>query len=276
MRVQKKKKIQRLIYDGLLAVISLILLFVLLMSVQTYFALQNQHDNSIGKLSVAEQRLVTNQEDAADVLMCLTNTMRFRRQSLIRLHITTSSTRMKRWTSLNCGIWRINGRELDELYVTDQNYQIQNTFNGREIRFDRDDSLSEGIKEGTAVTEGELRYYVSQIDSENYLIGARNISMMQYTMSDMTSLPYSLKTIKIGQKGYIIAVNVKDCTIAYHPDAALIGKSIKAADFDSSVMSDGYEGWAELGGEKFYCNSQISEAYPEYELIAVRPQKMIL
>ncbi|MDD3361403.1 MAG: mechanosensitive ion channel [Hespellia sp.] len=271
MRVQKKKRIQRLIYDALLAVISLILLFVLLMSVQTYFALQNQHDNSIGKLSVAEQRLVTNQEDAEDVLD------KYDAFSQAKLDTIAYYYQFNKDETMDAAELRnmANQWELDELYVTDQNFQIQNTFNGREIRFDSDDSLGEGIKAGTAVTEGDLRYYVSQIDSENYLIGARNISMMQYTMSDMTSLPYSLKTIKIGQKGYIIAVNVKDQTIAYHPDADLIGQSLKDADFDSSVMSDGYEGWAELGGEKFYCNSQISEACPEYELIAVRPQKMI-
>lgn len=271
MKIQKRKKIQRLIYDVFLAGVSLILLFVLLMSVQTYFALQNQHDNSIEKLGVAEQRLVTNQEDAADLLA------KYDAFSQAKLDTIAYYYQFNKDETMDESELREMGDQwdLDELYVTDQNYQIQNSFNGKEIRFDRDDSLGEGLREDTAVTKENLRYYVSQIDSENYLIGARNITTLQYTMSDMASLSYSLKTIKIGQKGYIIAVNAKDRTIAYHPDTSMIGKSIKEAGFEESLLSDGFEGWAEIGGEKFYCNSQISEAYPEYELIAVRPQKMI-
>lgn len=60
------------------------------------------------------------------------------------------------------------------------------------------------------------------------VVAGRDITEFMETEEELTSLAYSLHTIKV-VPGYIVVVNTQDNTIAYHPQEDLIGKSLADA-----------------------------------------------
>ncbi|MDD3220021.1 MAG: mechanosensitive ion channel [Lachnospiraceae bacterium] len=108
------------------------------------------------------------------------------------------------------------------------------------------------------------------------VVAGRDITEFMETEEELTSLAYSLHTIKVGSKGYIVVVNTQDNTIAYHPQEDLIGKSLADAQLDEDVMTDGYAGWAVCADEEFYAESRAVDFEDNsYQFIALRPRAMM-
>ncbi|SHJ45752.1 mechanosensitive ion channel family protein [Hespellia stercorisuis] len=264
----KKERIKRLAFDIFLEFIGLILVFFILLYAQTRFSISQQKENSAGKLDIAEERLTSYVAQAEDDLakydafsQAKVDTVAYYYKFNID-EIQDMEAMAKQW-------------DLTEMYVLDDDHNVIAAYNGKNLNFNTNSQLSDFLLTLKATTIESTRYYVSQIDAGYRLVGARDIRSLQAKQEEITSLSHSLDTIKVGLKGYIIAVNVDDQTIAYHPKASLIGKTLTEADVDPIVMEDGYAGWAASGGKDFYCESRTSTADPRYQLIAVRPKSMI-
>lgn len=238
------------------------MLAVFIWSIQTAAVTKRQESNSVTKLSIAEQRLANNADEASDNL----ETYDAFSQAKADTVAYVLSIRPDSAAQL-CAQWG-----LTDYYILDSAGQVQLS---AVPNAQRDISpFTDSITTHKPVTaENGFRYYFSSLAGGGMFIGGRDASDEAALVSELSSVGYALKTIRVGTTGYMFAVNAADGTFAYHPDSELIGKSCADEGYSASILADGFDGWARFGSSRYYC---ISKAVGDNVLVAAVPEAELM
>ncbi|MDD3277798.1 MAG: mechanosensitive ion channel family protein [Lachnospiraceae bacterium] len=265
----KKKRTQKLAFDLFLEVIGLAVIFVVLLFMQTRFSVEQQKENSSDKLDIAIQRLEANQAEAKDRLSKYDSFSQAKIDS-IAYYYENNMDDLDSVTEM-AAQW-----SLSDLYILDAQKNIIHNSGSAAPDFKGDSVFSSFWDDDAGITIGAVRYYSIRMSNGMYAVAGRDITDFLAQEEELTSLAYSLHSIKVGSKGYIVAINAADQTIAYHPNADLIGKSFRDAQLDEHTMTDNYAGWATCANEKFYAESRaVTLSDTDYQFIALRPRVMM-
>ena len=250
MDAQKKDRSLWLSVPVLL--VGVIVLFFVLNALQSNFAMKQQMANSQTKLEIAAQKLAENANDAEtdwttydDFLVAKVDTVAYVLDESLKLE--TSSVTLPALAEQ----WG-----LCTVYVTDTEGKVLDSVNGTakdmtEAGLDRLIRYAHGEDDHAYLTLDNVIYYLSVREDGSYLIGGVESTDMITRQDNRKTAAYSLRTVKVGQNGYVAAVDLADNTVAYAPDEALIGSPASALGMDEA-LKDGYSGYLDVNGESVY------------------------
>lgn len=105
-------------------------------------------------------------------------------------------------------------------------------------------------------------------------IGVRTSRLANLMKS--VQIDHVLDGVKVGSEGFAFAVSKGDGTVAYYPNAKMIGKTADDLGLTKAQMKDGFSDYITVGGETYFANcTELSDYYlfvagPEGELMAER------
>ena len=118
-----------------------------------------------------------------------------------------------------------------------------------------------------------LRYYCSKIDDNTMVVSVRNTEVLDQKISAIASLDSTLSTVKVGQEGFVFALD-SDYVLIYYPDSDLIGNSASSVGINTSLIQNDTSNYVTINGETYFCTTdQFSGDYyvcavPQSELTA--------
>lgn len=203
----KKERTKRLVFDLVLEVIGLVLIFCVLLFVQTRFSVSQQKENSSDKLDIAIQRLEANEEEAADRLGKYDDFSQAKVDTIAYYYdnnaddVSSIDEMANQWS-------------LTDLYILDKDKNMLQENSGASPDFKTDDAFAPLWEDSTPVSIDMTRFYAAPMENGNLVVAGRDITDFMATEDELTSLAYSMHSIKVGSKGYITVINVADNTIA--------------------------------------------------------------
>ena len=128
---------------------------------------------------------------------------------------------------------------------------------------------------------GELVQYigVATYDDAGYVNGFVQVMVHADRLEELLStvrIDHVLDGVKAGASGFAFAVNKDDGTIAYYPDASLVGKKATKVGLAEHQLRGGYDDYITVNGTTYYASSIETDDYyvyvagPEGELMAQR------
>ena len=134
------------------------------------------------------------------------------------------------------------------------------------------DSASQAMEVTFAETGRTLRYYAAPLPGDAMAVIEQDPAELDELVAETGSLASVLRTISVGQNGYVVAVSARDYLIEYHPDERLTGTDALVAGVDVTALEDGNHAWVTLDGERLYCG--VSKIGDTYYLLAVPESDM--
>ena len=95
-------------------------------------------------------------------------------------------------------------------------------------------------KSGEPVTDSNVRYYFSKITGDQYLKLGRDSEEFFASQKELTSFEYSLSNLKVGNTGYVAAVDASTGKVTYCNHKDIIGKDFKSIKSKYFVKSKEY------------------------------------
>ena len=134
------------------------------------------------------------------------------------------------------------------------------------------DSASQAMEVTFAEAGRTLRYYAAPLPGDAMAVIEQDPVELDELVAETGSLASVLRTISVGQNGYVVAVSARDYLIQYHPDERLTGTDALVAGVDVTALEDGNHTWVTLDGERLYCG--VSKIGDTYYLLAVPESDM--
>lgn len=260
-----KSSFRHLLRSAAIAIVGFVLLFMLLNSAQSSYAMKRQLTNSETKLDIACQRMEQNASDAETdwdtydrFIMAQVDTIAFLLDNPPEGGEPDLQALAEQWN-------------LAVLYLTDATGKVTASVNGSATDLEKDGfarllAYQRGEDHHPFVTIGDICYYLSVRQDGSFVVGGRESSEMMAKQDPRYTPAYSLRTIKVGTGGYVAAVNTEDNTIAYARDESLIGQPVSALGM-SVTPAAGFSGWVTMDGARWFANCR--QATEEYLFIAL-------
>lgn len=251
----------------LVGVIGLLLLFGFLSIVSSSFAIKHQHGNSELKLSMAAQRMSENAADAEKDWEIY--------DAFIQAKVDSVSYLMDQKENGENDLKALaNQWGLATVYLTDTDGNVIKAIGGsaktlEEAGLERLIQYAKGEDKHAYKTVDGVCYYICLRDDGKYLVGGVESTQM-IAQQDERFLPaYSLRDMKVGEHGFIMAFSKEDNTIAYCPNEDLIGKDISTVA-DPASFADGSSGWMTYNNAQWYYETADTEVDgSQYTLVAM-------
>lgn len=237
--------------------IGLVLLYMFLSFTGNSFAMKHQHDNSMMKLSMAEQRMEENAADAEKDWAVY--------DKFINEKVTTVSYLMDQKKDGRNDLAAIAEQwGLSVVYLTDADGRVELAVGGKagtleEAGLSRLVKYAKGEDGHAYKTVDNICYYLHVRDDGKYLVGGVESAEMIAKQDERFTAAYSLRDMKIGKHGFIMAVSAEDGTIAYSPKTEDIGLSAEKA-FGITDFESGLSGWVKYNNAEWYLESRTVEA----------------
>ncbi|MDO4484859.1 MAG: hypothetical protein Q4C54_10695 [Clostridia bacterium] len=260
----------RLVRNVLIAVIALCLQFVFLSQLQSAMAMNRQQANSGTKLAIAAQRLLENAADADADWAIYDNFLADKVDTVAwLLDAAAAGEEVLTAAAEQWGLCRV--------YLADSQGNITYASEGRpatleEAGLGRLLAFARGEDDRPYVTLDNVCHYMSRRADDSYLVGGIDCTEMIAAQDERYTAAYSLRDIKVGQAGFVLAVNTADSTVAYAPDEALIGQPASVLGMDEALVQ-GTSGYITWQGEAWHYQSAPAHADKnDYLLVAMVPK----
>lgn len=274
-----KKKSILMVVIGL---ISLTVLGMFLVTMQTNLSVQSQKKDTARKLSQIDGLLVTAEESARQATVTYDDIYQSKAESLAYM------AREK------AGIAACTDRELKECadlmditnaLILDHEGNVIAKAGKSPADFTRSryNQLRTVFETGApsepfqVQTEGQLlRYYGAKIDSDTMAVIENDPAELTQLIDNTSSWESILANFRIGMNGYAFAVSSRDYTFLYHPDPLVTGTDALDAGIMVEYLEDETYTWMTINGRRFYCGvTDMDDAYiicavPESDIIASR------
>ncbi|MDO4493583.1 MAG: mechanosensitive ion channel [Clostridia bacterium] len=254
------------------AVAGLCLLFAFLSMVQSRVAMERQRSNSETKLRLAAQRLAENAADADADWAIYDGFLAAKVDTVAWLPDTADAGEdLLEDAAAQWGLCTV--------YLTDSEGNVKTAVNGSASTLEaaglgRLVAYAQGRDTHPYVTENGICHYLSVRADGSYVVGGIDSAAMIAAQDERFTAAYSLKDIKVGNTGFIVAVDTAKGTIAYAPDGLTIGKDA-AAELGGALVP-GASGYTTYGGETMYFeNAEAHADKTDYLLIAMIPKAEI-
>lgn len=241
----RKKRLKKLGIDLGLMFIGLIIVIGVLYLFQMSFSLRRQTDNAAAKFDVAAKRVETHKKEAEEFLIRFDSFSKSKADAVAYFYnlnpqqISDISEMADQW-------------ELKELYVLDKDRKITASNTSKEIDFTNTEKFEELFAESKAVADGDIRYYISEIDENTTLIAGRDWSDCKKSMDEMTELSTSLSSIRIGSTGHMVAIDKNENTLLFDPQYMNIGRTLEEVGFSDTSIKNGDTGWIDYDGTRYF------------------------
>ena len=219
----RKERMKKLGIDILLEILGLIVLYLILSYAQTQFSDTRQNANSMAKIELAMHRMDLHEQEADAYLyrydrfsQAMADTLAYYYENNIDDTASVSAMASQ---------WGVK-----ELYILDEDKNIVSSNSGITQDFTSQSEFSELLKSSTPITLDNVRYYSSFIINGMHLVIGRDCSKLLKTQADILSPYNSLHTIRVGNNGFIIAIDAETDEILYHPEESMIGQKSTALD----------------------------------------------
>jgi moderate conductance mechanosensitive channel len=156
--------------------------------------------------------------------------------------------------------WSLSG-----LYLVDSTGGITMTSDGAVEPDTGSDGWSSLVSDSEPYTDGDVRYYISSINSSSYIVGAADVTSLKDEVAEVTDLASTVGGIDVGKTGNIAVIDTQG-NVALAKDTSLIGNA--ASDYFSEVPADGFDGYVTFNGVKYFAQAQQAG---DYTMVALVP-----
>ena len=270
-----EKKRERLLWLSLPALlVCVVVLYFVLSTLQSNYAMQRQMANSQTKLEIAGQKLQANALDVETDWASYDDFLEAKVDTVAWLLDQSQQTGESVSLSALAKQWGLN-----QVYLTDTDGKVLESVNGaakdmETAGLDRLIRYAHGEDDHAYCTVGDIIYYLSVREDGNYLIGGIESAEIIARQDERKTAAYSLSTVKVGNDGYVAAVDLSDNTVAYARDESLIGSPASALGMDEA-LTDSFSGYITVDGQEMYALSStcaIENGERNYLLVAVVPK----
>ena len=249
-------------------------LYFVLSALQSNYAMRRQTANSQTKLQIAAQKLAENAADTETDWATYDDFLVAKVDSVAYLLDESQKTETPAALADLAEQWG-----LTEVYLTDTDGKVTESYGGTakdmtEAGLDRLIAYAHGEDDHAYSTVGTVCYYLSVREDGSYLVGGIESADMIARQDARKTASYSLSQVKVGQNGYVAAIDLSDNSVAYAPDESLIGSPASALGMDAA-LKDGYSGYITVNGTEMYAltaSCSLEDGDREYLLISVVPK----
>ncbi|MDO5575354.1 MAG: hypothetical protein Q4G60_15395, partial [bacterium] len=271
----QNRRMKKIIWDSILIMLVLVILGGVLYLVQTRFSMRQQEENFELELDLAERKLAANQTTVTESRASFDAFSQAKADTLAyyyRAHATDDLAReAEEW-------------ELKELYVLDMDHKIVASNRTAEITRELEQTFEDLIKTQQPVDADMTAYYIARLGDGRILIAGRDLQNEYDYENSLLDPKTALSDVRIGNTGYIVAVDSNEGVITYHPQKELIGKSVEEVGISRRHLVDDYYGWITRQDRQFYCHCKqtgdtiLIATIPETEVksYSIRKIEMIL
>ena len=253
-REQVRRIVVNVVLGGVvLAVLACVLWFSSMGSLES-----TQRANAASKLATAHANVAAAQADADDLYAQADERAQQAIDTLAYFY-NRNDVSDARFTAM-AQAWQLEG-----LYMVDGSDKITVSSDGAVEPDTSGDAWKALVSDGVAYTDGDVRYYSAHVSGNTTIVGAADVTFVKSEVAQLTALEETVGELSVGIDGYIMAVT-PDGTIAYDRDEALVGTA--ASQVFSQTPSDGFDGYVEFRGQRYYVQAVEQDGYTMVALVA--------
>ena len=255
---------RKILSTAVIEILGLILLLFVLFFSESAVSINRQYENSSVKLQVAQTRLTKRSAEASENMAGRNIFCQSKADSVAYFYhknpdlVGNIPEMARQW-------------DLAAIYLVSSSGSLISPGTGNAPDF-TSAPFRQLIQSGIPFSENGMTYYCSSEDG-NYIITASADNEFTDFQKELSTIEYSLKSIRIGSTGYIIAVSASDNKIAYSPDPSMAGLDASSIGLTDSYLSGKQHGWINFGGCSYYCVCSSGE---KYDLAAVIPRSEVM
>ncbi|MDD8048142.1 MAG: mechanosensitive ion channel family protein [Thomasclavelia sp.] len=252
----KKQLFKNLVRDILFAIIGGCILLGVLYFAENTITISNQEENFDIKLDMAVQKMKNYKQSAKNDQTSYDSFSKAKVDVLAYYYDHTPSLRTNISTMANQ--W-----QLQELYIVNSNNEVLFSNTNKPLGND----ITTNVKVDNPFTKGNLRYYLSNMNNGLKIIGGRESTDFLAKQVETVSPKKTLKNIKIGINGYIIAIDNKTNEIVYSNSNSAKNIPVSSTDIGDKFLKNGNQGWVTFNGNRYYAQSR--KASSDYTFVAL-------
>lgn len=122
-------------------------------------------------------------------------------------------------------------------------------------------------------SEKDMRYYGAYIDDAHMIVVTVDANKLAENLEKNASYSDTLSGVTLGINGYAFVVSTMNYCYTYHPESKKIGSDALQSGLSIEQVSDGYDGYIDVDGEKMYA---VSAQYEDEVIVCVVPEEEMI